>query len=133
MNSTPACSPSRVLVLNNERSIRKALGSFLKCHGCCALEVSSAEEAQQLADTGPLDAFILDVRLPGKHSGIDLLAELRRRSTLARTPAIVLTEELREDEKAAVTLHHAHLFYKPEGLPTLVRFLKQLMGRDQPN
>ena len=134
MTTTPVCGPARVLVLDDEPSIRTVLGYFLKRHGCCALEAASVEEAQQLADASPIDAFILDVRLPGKRSGIDLLADLRRRPELARTPAIVLTgSQLGEDEQAAVTRHHAHVFYKPEGFPTVIAFLKQLLGRDQPN
>ncbi len=82
------------------------LGSFLKRHGCCALKATSVEEAQELADTSPVDAFILDVHLSGKHSGIDLTAQLRSRPVQSRTPGIVLTgEQLLEKEKAALPHH----------------------------
>ena len=32
-----------------------------------------------------------------------------------------------------VTRQRAHLFYKPEGFESLVGFLDQLTGRDQPH
>ena len=130
-----AAGQARVLILDDEPSIRTVLGRFLERHGCAAMEAASVAEVERLTANGErFDGLILDVRLPGRKSGIDLLEQLRRQPGLATTPVIVLTGgQLREDEQTAITKYGAHLFYKPEGFPTLVGFLKQLMGRDQPD
>ena len=81
-----------------------------------------------------IGAVILDVRLPGAGSGLDVLQRLREQPELRSIPAIVLTGGvLTEDEKLMVTRQRGHLFYKPEGFESLVGFLDQLTGRDQPH
>ena len=126
-------APVRVLVLDDEKSIRTLLGTYLQKHGFRALEAGSIKKATELLGGNPVDGLILDVRLPGRKSGIDLLAQLRCQPGLATTPAIVLTGGvLADDEQTAIRRHGAHLFYKPEGFGALVGFLEQLMGCDQP-
>ena len=40
---------------------------------------------------------------------------------------------LTDDEQLMFTRHRAHLFYKPEGLDSIVAFLTKLAGHDQPH
>jgi len=123
-----------VLVLDDEESIRKGLCRFLQSHGFGAIEAASFDEAVSVLQTKPLGAAILDVRLPGAHSGLDVLEELRNVAACRDIPAIVLTGgTLSETEERSVAKHRAHLFYKPEGFSALVDFLKQLTGHDQPH
>ena len=80
-----------------------------------------------------IGAVILDVRLP-RGSGLHVLEHLRRYSEFTKIPAIVLTGGvLTEDEQLTVARHRAHLFHKPEGFDSLVEFLAQLTGDDQPH
>ena len=82
--------------------------------------------------TGQVFAVILDVRLPGGHTGLDVLGPLRRRPELADIPVLVMTGGIVSDEEERlITRHRAHLFYKPEGFDTLLSFLDQLAGRDR--
>jgi DNA-binding NtrC family response regulator len=79
---------SRVLVVDDEASICWALREFLGGLGHKVDVASSAEEAFELAGRGPLDAVILDVRLPG----IDGLSALVKFRALAGSaPIIVIT------------------------------------------
>ena len=79
---------SRVLVVDDEASICWALREFLGDLGHEVDVASSAEEGLDLAGRGPLDAVILDVRLPG----IDGLSALGRFRELAGpAPIIVIT------------------------------------------
>ena len=79
---------SRVLVVDDEASICWALREFLGDLGHEVEVASSAEEGLDLAGRGPLDAIILDVRLPG----IDGLSALGRFRELAGSaPIIVIT------------------------------------------
>ena len=91
-------------------------------------------EAIDVMRSTRIGAVILDVRLPGDGSGLDVLQRLREQPELQSIPAIILTGGvLTEDEELTVARHRAHLFYKPEGFDSLVGFLKQLTGHDQPH
>jgi ActR/RegA family two-component response regulator len=82
--------------------------------------------------TTTVDAAILDVRLAGQGSGLDLLATFRQRSQLSQIPVLIMTGGvLSHAEEAAIAKARGYLFYKPEGMNTIVNFLDQLTGRDR--
>lgn len=122
-----------VLVLDDEPLVRRAMRRFLEVYGYGAVEAATFEEALNLLATTPVFAVILDVRLPGKHTGLDVLSLLRERKELANIPVLVMTGGVvDEDEERLIARHRAHLFYKPEGFDTLLAFLDQITGRDRP-
>ena len=103
---------------------------FLHKHGYASIEASSATEAVTVLKHEPVVAVILDVRLSGSGSGLDLLAALRQQPALATTPAIVMTAgKLTESERTFVEEQNALLFYKPDGLSALIECLQQITGR----
>ena len=123
-----------VLVLDDEPTVRALLVRFLAGHGYQSAEAGTMREAIDVVRGTRLDAAILDVRLPGAGSGLDVLQRLREQPELQSIPAIVVTGGvLMEDEELLVTRQHAYLFYKLEGFESLVGFLDQLLGRDQPH
>ena len=68
-------------------------------------------EAIDVMGSTRIDAVILDVRLPGAGSGLDVLQCLREQPELQSIPAIVMTGAvLTEDEELMVTRKRAHLF-----------------------
>ena len=106
---------------------------FLAAHGYQSAEAGTMSEAIDVMHSTRIGAVILDVRLPGAGSGLDVLQCRREQPELQSIPAIVMTGGvLTEDEELMVTRQRAHLFYKPEGFDFLVGFLDQLIGRDQP-
>lgn len=127
-------APLTVLVLDDEAGVRDSLRRFLSKYGYSALEAATVEQATDVLAREHVDAVILDVRLPGELTGLDVLEALRRQPSLGRIPVLVLTgRTLTESEERMITSRRAHLFYKPEGLDTLLRFLDQLTGRDHTN
>jgi len=123
-----------VLVLDDEPTARDLLTRFLAAHGYQSIEAGTMSEAIDVMRITHIGAVILDVRLPGDGSGLDVLQRLREQPELRSIPAIILTGGiLTEDEERMVDRHRAHLFYKPEGFESLVGFLDQLTGRDQPH
>ncbi len=63
-----------------------------------------------------------------------MLEHLRGHSEFTTIPAIQSTGgALTDDEQLMFTRHRAHLFYKPEGLDSIVAFLTKLAGHDQPH
>jgi FixJ family two-component response regulator len=75
-----------VTIVDDDESIRKALGRLLRSAGYCAALYPSAEDFLE-DDTRP-DCLILDVRLPGI-SGVEL--ERRLRILDVRVPILFIT------------------------------------------
>ncbi len=65
----------RILVVDDEKNIRRTLAMVLEGEGYAVEDAQSAEEAITRVAEGGLDAVMLDVKLPGI-SGIDALSRL---------------------------------------------------------
>jgi two-component system KDP operon response regulator KdpE len=88
---------SRVLVVEDEAPLRRALRTSLAARGFDVREASSGEEAVIAAADYPPDLVVLDLGLPGI-DGMETLERLRR-FTVA--PVIVLTVRDRQTDKVA--------------------------------
>jgi two-component system, sensor histidine kinase len=131
VNSLPRLT---VLVLDDDPVARDAMSRYLRLYGYESIETETVEQAVAAFARETIDAVILDVRLPGPHSGLDALQALRQRPELAAVPVLIVTGAvLSEAEEAAIVRQRAFLFHKPEGLDALVSFLDQLTLRDRPH
>jgi two-component system nitrogen regulation response regulator GlnG len=79
---------SRILIVDDEASICWAFREFLTDEGHGVDIAASAEEGLKLAEEGPPDAVVLDIRLPGT-DGLSALSEFRRR--IGPAPIVVIT------------------------------------------
>jgi DNA-binding response OmpR family regulator len=126
--------PLNVLILDDEPGIRATLGRFLELYGYRSIETASVDQAVEAFGRERIHALILDVRLGAGPTGLDVLKTLRARPELATVPVLILTGAVLSDaEEASIARHRAFLFHKPEGFDTLLAFLDQLTGRDQPH
>ena len=73
-----------VLLVDDESSIRRLLAAKLSKEGYRCLQAESADVAAQCLAASPVDAVILDIRMPGK-AGTEFLAEIK-----ARYPDVVV-------------------------------------------
>jgi len=89
-------APLKVLVIDDERTIRKVLIMGLSTQGYQILEAPNGKTALELLDQGP-DLVILDLGLPDMQ-GLDLLRMLRGRNE--SVPVVVLSS--RGDEAGKV-------------------------------
>jgi two-component system nitrogen regulation response regulator NtrX len=71
-------SGERILVVDDERNIRRTLSLILQGEGFLPQAVGSAREAVAALEEEPADAVLLDVKLPDR-DGISLLRELQER------------------------------------------------------
>jgi len=79
-----------VLVVDDERNIRRALRMVLEGEGYEVLEAGSAEEAEQVAADSPrIDVVIMDVKLPGR-SGVEQLERFKGDAEL-EAPIIMIS------------------------------------------
>lgn len=70
---------SKVLVVDDESFVRSSVAGYLALKGFSCLEAANADEALDiLTATENIGIILSDLKMPGK-SGIDLLAEVRKR------------------------------------------------------
>lgn len=79
-------TPCRILLVDDDRSVRHALQVLLQSVGHTVLEADTVEAALALAATRRVDLVCTDIRLPGK-DGLSLIEHLRETGT----PVIVAT------------------------------------------
>ena len=78
----------RILIVDDDRSIRELLSMHLEERGFGVLSAATGAEGFKLAEESSPSAIILDMRLPDA-SGIDLIPELRKRA--GETPVLMIT------------------------------------------
>lgn len=68
----------RILVVDDEASIRELFSQFFRQHGFIVQTAESGEAALEIASKEPAHVFLLDLNLPGMN-GLELCRELRHR------------------------------------------------------
>ena len=87
--------PTRILVVDDEEQIRRALKSILSTRGYALEMAATAHEALMKAIDAPPDLVILDLALPDR-SGIEVCRELRSWMT---APILILSVRANEADK----------------------------------
>jgi len=96
-SATNSASPVvRVLLVDDEPAIRRALRATLNELGFSAAEASRGEEALQMVQRQTFDVVLLDINMPGM-GGMKTL--LRLRSLAPRLPILMLTVQDSEESK----------------------------------
>ncbi|HMM52828.1 MAG TPA: ATP-binding protein, partial [Burkholderiaceae bacterium] len=113
-----------VLFIEDDASMRDALGQMLQQWGVLVDAAASGEEALALAAQAErsFDAIISDFRLPGAWDGLRLIDELRRLEG-RRTPAILLSGEFRVDTLGEKAPSDVQVMAKPPQLARLRELL----------
>jgi two-component system response regulator AtoC len=78
----------RILIVDDDRSIRELLSMHLEERGFGVDSASTGAESFRIAEESPPSAIVLDMRLPDA-SGIDLIPELKKRTPEA--PVLMIT------------------------------------------
>ena len=117
----------RILVVDDEPSVRDALGRVLRLEGFEVAMASDGREAVRAQATAPADAVLLDVLMPE----LDGLEACRRmRDTGDRTPVLMLTarDEV-GDRVAGLEAGADDYLAKPFALEELLARLRALLRR----
>ena len=116
----------RILVVDDEPQILRALTTALKAAGYDVERASTGAEALALAASRPPDAIVLDLMLPDV-SGVDVCLDLRRWSTV---PVVILSAV--GDERAKVAALDAgadDYVTKPFGVAELLARIRASLRR----
>ena len=76
-NEQRAVGTHRVVVVEDESTIRQAIARMLTAKGCDVEPTETAEQALALLRAEPSDVVLMDIVLPGMN-GLDALAEIKR-------------------------------------------------------
>src|SRR5919199_5235412 len=95
MTSTAKPAPRRILVVDDEPHLVRAVRMYLELQGYTVFGAHSGEEALDAVREKLPDLIILDVMMPGT-DGFETLQVLRR---LSDVPVIMLTARGEEDHK----------------------------------
>jgi two-component system nitrogen regulation response regulator NtrX len=102
-----------ILVVDDERNIRRTLQMVLSGAGFDTVEAGSAEEALKLLETQEVDLAILDLKLPNMN-GLEALSIIRAKPELAKLPVIVISGHASVAEAVeAVQMGATDFFEKP--------------------
>ncbi len=116
-------SAARILVVDDEESMRITLAANLELEGHEVVEAATGEEALQRVRERPVDVVLADIRMPGLH-GVELNRHLRREQP--GLPVVLMTafaqESLVEDALAEGVFTVLH---KPFDVAHLLRTLRQ--------
>ncbi|NUP74994.1 MAG: response regulator [Sinomonas sp.] len=117
---------TRVLVVEDEAQIARALQINLRVHGYEAVTTPSGEAALEAAASQPADIVVLDLGLPGM-DGIDVIRRLREWTSV---PIIVLSaRHAAEDKVEALDAGADDYVTKPFGLEELLARLRAAARR----
>ena len=117
----------RVLVVDDEPQLRRALERALKLEGYEVELAADGEEALRSVVAGPLDAVVLDVLMP-KLDGLEVCRELRARGD--QVPILMLTaRDAVQDRVDGLDAGADDYVVKPFALEELLARLRALLRR----
>ena len=129
MTAGSPATGGRILAVDDELQILRALKVVLRSAGYEVLTASTTEEALDVAAVSPVDAAIIDLLLPDG-DGIELCTRLREWSSM---PIIVLSAVGEEAEKVRALRSGADDYVtKPFGPGELVARLEAVLRRSAP-
>ncbi|WP_158888690.1 response regulator transcription factor [Amycolatopsis anabasis] len=117
----------RVLVVDDELGVRKALQRGLKAEGMDVVTAADGPTGLQLAATGSFDAVLLDIMLPGL-SGYRVLQQLRAQGV--PTPVLMISAKDGEvDQADGLDLGADGYLVKPFSFVVLVAQVRAVLRR----
>jgi DNA-binding response OmpR family regulator len=117
----------RVLVVDDELGVRKALHRGLRAEGMDVVTAADGPSALRLAQTGSFDVLLLDIMLPGL-SGYRVLQHLRAQGV--RTPVLLVSAKDGEvDQADGLDLGADGYLVKPFSFVVLVAQVRALLRR----
>jgi two-component system KDP operon response regulator KdpE len=119
-------SIAKVLVVDDEPQMRRALRLSLNAHGRGVVEAESGEEALRKLDSEPCDFVLLDLNIPGL-GGMATCRAIRDRSEV---PIIVVSIRNSERDKVSALNAGADDYVtKPFGVPELLARIEAVARR----
>jgi putative nucleotidyltransferase with HDIG domain len=127
MSDTPSPDGTRILIVDDDPSVRDVISVLLRDEGYTCTAVSCAEAALEEAERAEYPLVISDVRMPGR-DGFWLLERLRE---VQPDAAVVMLTAFGDTEAAVECLRAGAADYllKPPKVTELIRAIERALGR----
>jgi DNA-binding response OmpR family regulator len=119
----------RILVVDDERSIRESLSKVLRAENYEVLLANNGQDAIEKHGSGPIDLLLLDLNLPGGN-GWTTLEWLAKVNPLV--PVIIITGRANQRGLAEQSGADA-LMEKPLDVPLLLQTIRELLDEPLPS
>lgn len=113
-----------ILVIDDDRKVRKMLRDLLEQEGHAVIEASSGERGVELARGERPDAITLDVFMPGGIDGWETLRELKEHPGTEAIPVVMVTCD--EQSEHSIALDVEDYLVKPVDVDRLRRVIARL-------
>ncbi len=105
----------RVLLVEDDRFLRRACEASLQQRGFDVVAATDGEEGLRMAQAARFDVILLDLLTP-KKPGIEVLEELKRNESTRRIPVLILSNSSRDEDKRRATELGADGYYAKANL-----------------
>jgi two-component system, OmpR family, phosphate regulon response regulator PhoB len=123
--------PSRILIVDDDESVRSLLRATLPEDDYEVLEASDGNQALELTEREPPDLVLLDWQMPGR-PGSHVLDELKSR--YPDLPVVVLTAQHQPPQRALAEALGVDVFLtKPFSPMELLDTVERLLAKGPPN
>jgi CheY-like chemotaxis protein len=122
----------RILVVEDQDSIRRMIEALVQARGYEVTAVSSGAKAIDVALTDPPDIVLLDLNLPGQYDGFDVCQRLRSDPVTRHVPVVIISamddDESRERASAAGATAYYTKPFSPIALLKEIDRLKSMIA-----
>ncbi|MBB3167309.1 hybrid sensor histidine kinase/response regulator [Simiduia aestuariiviva] len=118
-----------VLVVDDDASVRLAMGALLQELGCTVLSADNAESALAVSANQQPDLILSDVRLKGTEDGVDVVHAVRQR--FPDLPALLVSGETAPDVLSKLERTYLNLIHKPVNLASLRQAIGELLSPEK--
>lgn len=120
---SPSQRPYRILVVDDEESLRITLAANLELEGFETLEAGSAEAALKVLSKHEVDLVLTDIQMPGLN-GVELFRRIKK--SQPELPVVMMTAFAMEDlVNAAMTEGVFTVLFKPFEVPHAIAVLRR--------
>jgi DNA-binding response OmpR family regulator len=121
---------SNILVVDDQPLVRQSLRRNMHTHGHLVLEAANVEQALTMLRDMPVDAVVLDIRLNGDQSGLEVLQFIRAQPQMANLPVLILTAFApTTTQQGLINECGAMVFYKPVGYRAVLHHLTRVLTK----
>lgn len=117
----------RILVVEDQDSIRRMIEALVQARGYQVTAVASGAKAIDLATTNPPDLVLLDLMLPGQFDGFEVCRQLRVDPGTRNVPVVIISALDDSESRARATEAGATAYYtKPFSPIALLKEIERL-------
>jgi CheY-like chemotaxis protein len=120
----------KILVCEDQDSIRRMIEALVQARGYDVVAVASGAKALDTAFTSPPDLVLLDLMLPGQFDGFEVCRRLRSEPATRAIPVVIISALEDEESRARAREAGASAYYtKPFSPIALLKEIERLRGQ----